>query len=114
MRNFKLVAIFLSVLFVISCAGLQRAETPIEKYAQALGIWVDSTTQFKFYYEKVDEATKAKWDKEYRPTLIKAKEILDLWKVHVFAGETTTDEMAQWKILKNELLYYIATQMEGG
>jgi len=111
-RNFRFAAaLILSVFLIASCAGLQRAETPIQSYAKALGIWVDSATQFKLYYEITDEATQAKWDEEFKPVLVRSKEILDIWKMRLDIGQTTADQMEQWKLLKNELLVYLATNM---
>ncbi len=109
-RNFRLVAICLAV-FMVGCAGSPLSKTQIGIYGEALGAWTDAVTQFKFYYEKADVETKAKWDKEFRPTLIKSKELLNLWKMHLDTGAMTSGDIEKWKVLKNEIIYYIATQM---
>lgn len=111
-RNLRLFATICLACFMVSCAGLQVSESPIQTYGKALGSWTDAVTQFKFYYEKADDETKAKWDKEFRPTLIKAKELLNLWKFHLIVGETTSGEIEQWRSLKNEMIYYLATLAE--
>ena len=111
-RNFRLIAVTLSILFITSCAAFQ-VQSPIEAYAKALGVWADSATQFKLYYERADLTTQAKWDEEFRPTLIKAKDVLNIWKRHLDMGETTAEQMEQWKLLKNELIFYLATNMGG-
>ena len=56
---------------------------------------------------------KEKWDAEFRPKLIKAKDILNLWYVHLYDNENVTNDMESWKEIKNDLLFYIATQMKG-
>ena len=110
-RNLRLLATICLAFFMVSCAMLQVSETQIETYFKALGCWTDATAQFKFYYEKADVETKAKWDEEFRPTLIKAKEVLDIWKMHIDTGGPTGGDVEQWKSFKNEIIYYIATMM---
>ena len=110
-RNLKLFVAICLAFFMVSCSMLQVADTPIAAYSEALGCWTDSVTQFKFYYEKADDETKARWDKEFRPILTKAKDVLNLWKTHLDAGGSTINDMEQWKPLKNEIIYYIAKQM---
>ena len=110
-RNLKLFATICLACFMVSCAMLQVSETQIETYAKALGAWTDAVTQFKFYYEKADVETKAKWDAEFRPTLIKAKELLNMWKMHLDTGNLTSGDVEQWKSMKNEIIYYLATMM---
>ena len=111
-RNLKLfVTICLACFMVSSCAMLQVSQTQEDIYWEALGCWTDAVTQFKFYYEKADAETKAKWDAEFKPTLIKAKELLNVWKMHLDTGAATSGDMEQWKSFKNEIIYYIATMM---
>ena len=112
MRKFRICAVLCAMFLVVSCAALQTSESPIEMYAKALGSWTDAVTQFKFYYERADDETKAKWDKEFRPTLIKAKELLNLWKMHLDTDGDTAGDYEAWKSMKNEIIYYLATQME--
>ena len=112
MRRIRSLALVLSLIFIASCGMLQVSDTPIENYGEALGAWTDIGTQFKFYYERADTETKARWDKEFRPMLIKAKDVLNLWKMHLDVGGSTSGDLTQWKPLKNELIYYLATQMK--
>ena len=110
MRHLKLTVVIVLV-FIIGCAGLQ-IESQEEAYYKALGTWYDAGIQFKFYYERADEATKEKWDNEFRPILIKAKEVLNLWSFRMQNNQSTGNEVQQWKELSNELIYYIAVQMK--
>ncbi len=112
-RNFKVLVVFLSVLFLVSC-GLFQVQTPIQAYAKALGVWTDTGTQFEVYYAIADIETQAKWDKEFRPKLLQAKDVLNIWKKQLDAGHGTDDQTEQWRLLKNELLLYLATNMQGG
>jgi len=101
------------LIFVVSCVGLQIKESPAETYYKALGVWYDAGSQFRFYYEKCeDEVLRAKWDREFRPLLIKAKEVLNIWNFHLQNDEVAVEDIQSWKQMKNELLFYIATQMK--
>lgn len=113
-RASKLIIVLLTFLLLGGCAGKQLAvETPTDIYFKALGIWYDAGKQFKFYYEHTDDqALKEKWDTEFRPILIKSKEILNLWKFHVDTDKSTNLDKEAWKNISDELLYYIATQMK--
>jgi len=108
----KLIAVIVALAFVVGCAGMQLGQSQDEIYYKALGVWYDAGVQFKFYYEKADEATKEKWDDEFRPLLIKSKEILNVWNFHLQNDDPTADDIQRWKQMKNELLFYIATQMK--
>ena len=109
-RN-KLIAIIIALAFMVGCAGLQMSNQ--EKYYNALGVWYDMGMQFKRYYAIADPALQEQWDAEFRPLLIKAKDVLNIWYVHLYDNEPTADDMENWKQIKNDLLFYIATQMQG-
>ena len=114
MRKFKILGLILALFFVVGCfqgcAGTQQ--TKDGSYYEALGIWYDTGMQFKRYYEASDPATQAKWDAEFRPLLIKAKEVLDMWYIHIDDGQSGTGDLAQWKDLKNDILFYMAQNMK--
>jgi len=107
----KLISIVLVLFFIIGCAGVRMSNH--ELYYNALGIWYDSGMQFKRYYQIADPELQGKWDAEFRPILIKAKDILNIWYVHLYDGDPVTGDMESWKEIKNDLLFYIATQMKG-
>lgn len=107
----RVIAAVLALFFVVGCAGMQLGESQSEIYFKALGVWYDTGMQYKTYYSRVDEETKIKWDNEFRPKLIMAKEVLNLWKFHMQNNDSTVDDMQKWKDIKNELLLYIATHM---
>jgi len=111
MRRNKLVCVIFILIFIVGCAGLQTSSQ--EKYYTALGIWYDCGMQFKRYYTIADQDLKDKWNAEFRPLLIKAKDILNVWYVHLYDNESTAGDMENWKQIKNDLLFYIATQMKG-
>jgi len=111
MRQRRLVAVVVALVFLVGCAGLQVLSKE-EVYFKALGVWYDAGMQFKFYYEKADQETRAKWDEEFRPVLVKSKEVLNLWNFHLQTDQEVGAEIESWKRLKNELIYYIATQMK--
>jgi len=112
-RKNRLIATVVILAFITGCMGLQLKESPAEIYYKALGVWFDAGSQFRFYYEKSeDEVLKAKWDEEFRPLLVKAKEVLNLWNFHLQNDSPTANDMVEWKSYKNELIYYIATQMK--
>ena len=109
-RN-KLIAIIIALIFMVGCAGVQMSSQ--EKYYNALGVWYDCGMQFKRYYQVADPVLKQKWDEEFRPLLLKAKDVLNIWYVHLYDNESVTNDMEAWKDMKNDLLFYIATQMQG-
>ena len=108
-RKSKILIAFLALVFVAACAGMQTQES---MYYEALGIWYDAGLQFKRYYEAADPDTQARWDAELRPLLIEAKEVLDIWYVHLSDGEPTDGDMRDWKNLKNDILFYMANKMK--
>ena len=108
----KHLVLFLVLFLLVGCAGLQITQTQEEIYYKALGTWYDATMQYKFYYEKADEATKAKWDVEFRPVLVAAKDVLNVWSFHLQNGDPTGEDIHHWKALKNEIIFYLATQMK--
>ena len=110
MRKLKFTGIILVLLFVVGCAGNQVKGSD---YYQALGVWYDTGMQFKRYYQAADVETQAIWDAELRPLLIKAKEVLDIWYIHMDDGQATDGDMMAWKDLKNDILFYMATNMQG-
>ena len=111
MKRNRIVCAVLVVFFLMSCAGLRLSNN--EQYYKALGVWYDCGMQFKRYYQIADPAMQEKWDAEFRPLLIRAKDALNIWYVHLYDGEPTNDDMMAWKDAKNDLLFYIATQMKG-
>ena len=108
-RKSKILFLFVALVFVAACAGVQTQEGA---YYEALGIWYDTGLQFKRYYEAADPDTQAIWDAELRPLLIQAKEVLDIWYVHLSDGEPTDGDAATWKALKNDILFYMANKMK--
>lgn len=111
--NKGLIFIIIAVMGITGCAGMQAGNvTPDQAYYMALGTWYDAASTFKNYYEVVDEATRLKWDREFRPILIHAKEILDAWYVNLSDQKPTTDQIAQWKQLKTRILIYIADNIQ--
>jgi len=113
MRKFKILGIILALFLVVGMVGCAGTQVKGSDYYQALGIWYDTGMQFKRYYQAADADTQVKWDAELRPLLIKAKEILDIWYVHMDDGQPTDSDMAQWQDLKNDILFYIAQNMKG-
>ena len=109
-KNKLTILIIMVFALVIGCAGMQQ--TKEGAYYEALGVWYDTGMQFKRYYQVAEPATQAKWDAEFRPLLIKAKEVLDVWYIHIDDGQSGTGDMAQWKDLKNDILFYMATHMK--
>lgn len=108
----KWLSVLLIIVLVAGCAGMQ-VKSQEGAYYKALGIWYDAAMKFKFYYEKTDDIVlKEKWDAEFRPLLIKSKEVLNLWNFHLQNGDPTADDMEAWKLMSDELLFYIATQMK--
>ena len=110
MRKLRFLGVILALFLVVGCAGMQTTDEG--SYLKALGVWYDAGMQFKLYYEVADPATQARWDYEFRPLLIKAKEVLDVWYIHMDDGQGTSGDMAKWKDLKNDILFYMATQMK--
>lgn len=110
-RTCNVLMCLIFILGVFGCAGLQ-VQNQNDAYYKALGIWYDAGSQFKFYYENVDPATREKWDEEFRPLLIKAKDVLDFWNMHLQNGESTGSDVESWKQMKNEILFYLATQIQ--
>ena len=114
MRKYRILGVILSLFLIAGCMqGCAGTQTKGADYYQALGVWYDTGMQFRRYYEAADEATKARWDVELRPLLIKAKEVLDIWYIHLDDGQPTDGDIAQWKDLKNDILFYIANNMKG-
>jgi len=111
MRRYKLAGMVLALLFMVGCAGLRVTDQ--EVYHNALGVWYDCGMQYKRYYKIADPELQIKWDAEFRPLLLKAKDILNIWYVHLYDNEPTAGDLEQWKEIKNDLLFYIATQMRG-
>ena len=107
----RIISIVLVLFFIVGCAGVRMSNQ--ERYHNALGIWYDTGMQFKRYYSIADPALQEKWDAEFRPMLIKAKDILNVWYVHLYDSQDVTGDMEDWKQIKNDLLFYIATQMKG-
>jgi hypothetical protein len=114
MRKFRFIGVILALLFIVSivsCAGMKTTEEGA--YYKALGVWYDTTLQFKRYYLAADEDTQAKWDDEFVPLLLKAKDVLNIWYVHMDDGQSTARDYEEWLGLKNELLFYMATNIQG-
>jgi len=107
----RIISIVLVLFFIVGCAGVRMSNQ--EQYHNALGIWYDTGMQFKRYYSIADPALQEKWDGEFRPMLIKAKNILNIWYVHLYDSQDVTGDIEDWKQIKNDLLFYIATQMKG-
>ena len=102
----------LIILFLFAgCAGLRLSNN--EQYYKALGIWYDCGMQFKRYYGIATPEMQEQWDEEFRPLLITAKDALNIWYVHLYDGEPVNDDIMAWKEAKDDLLFYIATQMKG-
>ena len=112
---FKTFIVFCLVFSFVGCFGLQTRdapETPLETYYKALGVWDAAADKFERYQTINDEATKAEWDEKFLPPLLKSKSVLDLWYNHLLAGDSTASEMEQWRSLKGELIFFIATQIQ--
>ena len=110
MKKFKFIGVILALFLIVSCAGVQHSKEGA--YFEALGIWYDTGMQFKRYYEASDLITQANMDAEIRPLLVKAKEILDIWFIHMDDGADTSGDAATWKDLKNDILFYMAKNMK--
>jgi len=111
MRKLKWVGVILALCLVMGCAAMKTTEEGT--YYKALGCWYDTTLQFKRYYTAADEEQQMKWDAEFRPMLIHAKEILNMWYIHLDDGQPTAGDYESWKELKNDLLFYFAQNIKG-
>ena len=110
MRKFKFIGIILALFLVAGCAHTQTQQGA---YYEALGVWYDTGMQFKRYYQAADPATQAMWDADFRPLLIKAKEVLDIWYIHMDDGQPTDGDVHAWQALKNDILFYMAANIQG-
>ena len=111
MRKLRILGVILALFLVVGCASMQTTQE--EGYYKALGVWYDTGLQFKRYYLAADEATQIKWDAEFRPMLIQAKEVLNVWYIHMDDGQPTDGDYEAWRELKNDLLFYMATNIQG-
>ena len=109
MRKLRILGVILALFLVVGCAHTQTQQGA---YYEALGVWYDTGLQFKRYYQAADPETQAKWDVELRPLLIKAKEVLDIWYIHMDDGQATDGDMMAWKDLKNDILFYMAKNIK--
>jgi len=108
----RLLICVLTILLFSSCAFFQATtgdkESMKEKYYAALRFFNDTVEDYIVYYNRADEETKAKWDREITPAVKKASVALDIWWDHINA-ETVNEKFAVWEKVKYELLLILMT-----
>ena len=85
MRKLRILGIILALFLVVGCAHTQTQQGA---YYEALGVWYDTGMQFKRYYQAADPATQAMW-------------------------QPTDGDVYAWKALKNDILFYMAANIQG-
>jgi len=87
----------------------QKPMTAQEVYDEALGFWYDTEQNFKMFYEAAAPAEQADM-LVFANRLYEAKQILNLWAIHLKGEKATTTDTDKWKRMKNELIFMIANQ----
>ena len=112
-NTIKYLVLLLVMFFVVGCGGFQLTipQTQDEIYFEALGLWSDTVTNYNNMYATADAGTRAKFDNEFKPVLLQAKDILNAWDIIRGAGGPTKDNVQAWKDIKNELLLYLTNNL---
>jgi len=104
-----IIALFLLV-GIVGCGGGQIKEmSSTDLYYEALGYWYTTEQNFKLVYNSTTEEQQNEM-KDFVKLLYDSKQVLNLWKLHADGSLPTTDDMAKWRELKNQLILYVLNE----
>ena len=104
-RRSKLLICFLLVALIVSaCAsGYKAFMIADQQYTEAV-------QKYNAYYEIASDTTKAKWNKEIDPWIVKADDALDIWKASLLAGSGSADKQQAFLEIKTKLLQLLVQE----